>query len=78
MTTITARTGIFAGTRLHVEDTGGAGRPVLLIHAWPLCGAFWSPQLPALHNAGYRVISYDRRGFGRSDKPLTGDTAMPL
>jgi non-heme chloroperoxidase len=57
---------------LHVEDTGGGGRPVVLIHGWPLSGASWSHQLPALTAAGYRVVTYDRRGFGRSEKP--GDT----
>jgi non-heme chloroperoxidase len=54
---------------LHVEDTGGDGRPVVLIHGWPLSGASWSAQTPALTAAGYRVVTYDRRGFGRSDKP---------
>ena len=54
---------------LHVEDTGGDGRPVVLIHGWPLSGASWSAQTPALTGAGYRVVTYDRRGFGRSDKP---------
>ena len=57
---------------VHVEDTGGEGRPVVLIHGWPLSGASWSEQVPALKAAGYRVITYDRRGFGQSDKPLTG------
>lgn len=57
---------------LHVEDTGGDGRPVVLIHGWPLSGASWSHQVPALTEAGYRVVTYDRRGFGRSEKP--GDT----
>jgi non-heme chloroperoxidase len=57
---------------LHVEDTGGSGRPVVLIHGWPLSGASWKLQVPALQSAGYRVITYDRRGFGRSDKPSTG------
>jgi non-heme chloroperoxidase len=57
---------------VHVEDTGGEGRPVVLIHGWPLSGASWKEQVPALQNAGYRVITYDRRGFGQSDKPLTG------
>lgn len=60
------------GINLHVEDTGGDGRPVVLIHGWPLSGASWKLQVPALQNAGYRVIAYDRRGFGRSDKPSTG------
>ncbi len=54
---------------LHVEDTGGDGRPVVLIHGWPLSGASWSGQIPALTAAGHRVVTYDRRGFGRSDKP---------
>ncbi|MGI6246932.1 MAG: alpha/beta fold hydrolase [Pseudochelatococcus sp.] len=53
---------------LHVEDTEGAGRPVVLIHGWPLSGAAWEYQVPALTEAGYRVVTYDRRGFGRSDK----------
>ncbi len=53
---------------LHVEDTGGDGRPVVLIHGWPLSAASWSEQVSALTAAGYRVVSYDRRGFGRSDK----------
>jgi len=57
---------------VHVEDTGGEGRPVVLIHGWPLSGASWKEQVPALRDAGYRVITYDRRGFGQSDKPLTG------
>lgn len=54
--------------RLHVEDSGGAGRPVVLIHGWPLSGAAWEAQVPALAQAGYRVILYDRRGFGQSGK----------
>lgn len=58
--------------RLHIEDSGGAGRPVILIHGWPLSAASWKAQLPVLRDAGYRVISYDRRGFGRSDKPADG------
>ena len=45
---------------------------MVLIHAWPLSGQAWSPQIPALLDAGYRVITYDRRGFGRSDKPFNG------
>jgi pimeloyl-ACP methyl ester carboxylesterase len=57
---------------VHVEDTGGEGRPVVLIHGWPLSGKSWKAQVPALHAAGYRVITYDRRGFGESDKPATG------
>lgn len=58
--------------RLHVEDTGGTGRPVVLIHGWPLSAESWAAQLPALRDAGFRVIAYDRRGFGRSEKPEDG------
>jgi non-heme chloroperoxidase len=67
-----AHHGWFRDTRLHVDDTGGSGRPVVLIHAWPLSGQAWSAQIPALQDGGYRVITYDRRAFGRSDKPLNG------
>ena len=72
MTEITAHHGLFKDTSLHVDDTGGPGRPVVLIHGWPLSGESWQDQVPALQQAGYRVITYDRRGFGRSDKSLTG------
>ena len=72
MTEITAHHGRFKDTNLHVDDTGGAGRPVVLIHGWPLSGESWSEQVPVLAQAGHRVITYDRRGFGRSDKPKTG------
>ncbi|MBH1836161.1 alpha/beta hydrolase [Stenotrophomonas maltophilia] len=58
--------------RLHIEDTGGEGRPVILIHGWPLSAEAWKDQVPILRDAGYRVISYDRRGFGRSEKPTDG------
>ncbi len=53
--------------RLHVTDSGGPGRPVVLIHGWPMSGESWSEQVPALTGAGYRVVTYDRRGFGRSE-----------
>ncbi len=59
------------GTQLHVQDMGG-GEPVILIHGWPLSGAMWERQIVALVEAGYRVITYDRRGFGLSDKPVAG------
>ncbi|MBO1753543.1 alpha/beta fold hydrolase [Allobranchiibius sp. CTAmp26] len=72
MTTVTASSGILGKTNLYVEDSGGDGRPVVLIHGWPLSGESWSGQVPALQEAGYRTIVYDRRGFGRSDKPKTG------
>ncbi|HEY2281850.1 MAG TPA: alpha/beta hydrolase [Streptosporangiaceae bacterium] len=72
MAEVTAHSGLLKNVKVHVEDTGGSGRPVVLIHGWPLSGESWAPQVPALSAAGYRVIRYDRRGFGRSDKPLTG------
>jgi len=59
---------------LHVEDSGGDGRPVVLIHGWPLSSASWSGQVAALTGAGYRVVTYDRRGFGQSDKPGDAST----
>ncbi|PAM55074.1 alpha/beta hydrolase, partial [Acinetobacter baumannii] len=61
-----------SSVRLHIEDTGGTGRPVILIHGWPLSAESWKAQVPLLRDAGYRVISYDRRGFGRSEKPADG------
>src|SRR5712672_3053547 len=56
---------------LYYEDHG-AGTPVVLIHGWPLSGASWEKQTAALLKAGHRVITYDRRGFGRSSKPTIG------
>lgn len=61
-----------ARVRLHVEDSGGKGRPVVLIHGWPLSAESWKAQVGPVRDAGYRVIAYDRRGFGRSEKPETG------
>ena len=61
-----------SSVRLHIEDTGGTARPVILIHGWPLSAEAWKAQVPILRDAGYRVISYDRRGFGRSEKPTEG------
>jgi pimeloyl-ACP methyl ester carboxylesterase len=72
VTEVTAHSGLLKNVKVHVEDTGGPGRPVVLIHGWPLSGESWASQVPALAAAGYRVVRYDRRGFGRSDKPLTG------
>ena len=77
MADITVHRGLFSSVDLHVEDTGGSGRPVVLIHGWPLSGASWAHQVPAFAAAGYRVISYDRRGFGRSDKPGAATTTTP-
>jgi len=59
------------GTNLFVKDWG-QGRPIVLIHGWPLSADSWDPQAMALADAGYRVIAYDRRGFGRSDQPWSG------
>jgi non-heme chloroperoxidase len=56
---------------LHYEDHG-SGRPVMLIHGYPLSGSSWEQQERALLAAGYRVIRYDRRGFGRSSQPTLG------
>jgi pimeloyl-ACP methyl ester carboxylesterase len=56
---------------LYYEDHG-AGSPVVLIHGWPLNGASWEKQTAALLAAGHRVITYDRRGFGRSSQPTVG------
>lgn len=56
---------------LYYEDHG-SGSPVVLIHGWPLSGASWEKQTAALLDAGHRVITYDRRGFGRSSKPGVG------
>jgi non-heme chloroperoxidase len=59
------------GTDLYVKDWG-SGRPVILLHGWPLTADSWDDQALALANAGHRVIFYDRRGFGRSSQPWTG------
>ncbi len=56
---------------LHYEDRG-AGQPVVLIHGFPLSGRSWEKQAFALLDAGFRVITYDRRGFGDSSQPTTG------
>jgi non-heme chloroperoxidase len=56
---------------LYYEDHG-SGKPVVLIHGYPLSGASWEKQVPVLLAAGHRVITYDRRGFGKSSQPTTG------
>jgi pimeloyl-ACP methyl ester carboxylesterase len=58
-------------TRLYVKDWG-SGRPVILIHGWPLSADSWDDQAMAIANAGHRAIAYDRRGFGRSSQPWAG------
>lgn len=59
------------GTTLYFKDWG-TGKPVLFSHGWPLDGDMWDSQLNFLAERGYRVIAFDRRGFGRSDQPWTG------
>src|SRR5947207_13851586 len=56
---------------LYYEDHG-SGRPVVLIHGYPLSGRAWDKQIPVLLEHGHRVITYDRRGFGKSSQPTTG------
>jgi non-heme chloroperoxidase len=60
-----------APIKIHYEDIG-AGKPIVLIHGFPLSGRSWEKQVPALLQAGYRVITYDRRGFGYSSQPSFG------
>jgi non-heme chloroperoxidase len=57
--------------KLHYEDYG-AGEAIILIHGYPLSGRAWDKQVPVLLDAGHRVITYDRRGFGDSSRPSTG------
>lgn len=59
------------GTKLYVKDWG-EGRPVILIHGWPLSADSWDPIAKDIADAGMRAIFYDRRGFGRSDQPFGG------
>ena len=58
-------------TELYVKDWG-SGRPVILLHGWPLSADSWDDQAMALADAGFRAIAYDRRGFGRSSQPWSG------
>ncbi len=71
MATITVGKENSTPIELYYEDHG-SGSPVVLIHGWPLSGASWEKQTAALLAAGHRVITYDRRGFGRSSRPGTG------
>ena len=59
------------GTRLYTK-VWGEGRPVILLHGWPLTADSWDDQAEALAEAGYQAIAYDRRGFGRSEQPWRG------
>jgi non-heme chloroperoxidase len=71
MPTVTVGKENSADIEIYYEDHG-AGRPVVLIHGYPLSGRAWDKQALALLDAGYRVITYDRRGFGKSSQPATG------
>jgi non-heme chloroperoxidase len=71
MSTITVGRENSTDIEIHYEDHG-AGQPVVLIHGYPLSGRAWDKQVPPLLAAGYRVISYDRRGFGGSSQPAVG------
>ena len=71
MATLTVGTENDLPIDLHYTDQG-SGRPVVLIHGWPLSGRSWERQVPAFIQAGYRVITYDRRGFGQSSQPWEG------
>lgn len=71
MTKLTVGTENGAPIELYYEDHG-TGAPVVLIHGWPLSGRSWENQVPALVEAGHRVITYDRRGFGWSSQPWDG------
>src|SRR6266699_2500954 len=71
MPRITVGTENDAPIEIHYEDHG-SGQPVVLIHGYPLNGNSWERQERELLAAGYRCISYDRRGFGRSSQPTVG------
>ncbi len=71
MATITVGRENSAPIELHYDDQG-AGPPVVLLHGWPLDSRSWEPQVHDLLESGHRVITYDRRGFGRSSRPSTG------
>ncbi|MDQ3664807.1 MAG: alpha/beta hydrolase [Actinomycetota bacterium] len=72
MPTVSVKSGpLSSSVDIHYETTG-TGRPVVLIHGWPLSGAAWKDNVPALEQAGYQVVTYDRRGFGESEKPSSG------
>jgi peroxiredoxin len=60
-----------AKVNLYYEDYGN-GQPIILIHGWPLSHRMWDTQIEILVEAGFRVIAYDRRGFGQSSKPFSG------
>jgi len=59
------------GTGLYVKSWG-EGRPVVMLHGWPLSADSWDDQAMPIAEAGFKVITYDRRGFARSDQPFAG------
>jgi pimeloyl-ACP methyl ester carboxylesterase len=71
MPTVTVGKENSADIEIYYEDHG-TGRPVVLIHGYPLSGRAWDRQVPVLLEAGHRVITYDRRGFGKSSQPTCG------
>ena len=71
MSYVTVGTENSADIRIYYEDPG-SGQPVVLIHGYPLNGQSWERQQRVLPPAGYRVITYDRRGFGQSSQPTAG------
>jgi non-heme chloroperoxidase len=71
MPEITVGTENSASVEIHYEDHG-SGRPIVLVHGYPLSGTSWERQERELLAHGYRVITYDRRGFGRSSQPTVG------
>jgi non-heme chloroperoxidase len=71
MPRLTVGTENSAPVQIHYEDHG-SGKPIVLIHGYPLNGNSWERQERELLANGYRVITYDRRGFGRSDQPTVG------
>jgi non-heme chloroperoxidase len=71
MAKLTVGTENEAPIEIYYQDQG-SGNPVVLIHGWPLSGRSWEYQVPALIEAGHRVITYDRRGFGNSSQPWGG------
>src|SRR6186997_1570146 len=71
MSTVTVGKENSTPIELYYEDHG-SGSPVVLIHGYPLSGASWEKQTAALLTAGHRVVTYDRRGFGKSSQPTSG------
>jgi pimeloyl-ACP methyl ester carboxylesterase len=67
----TLKTTASPATELYYEDRG-EGQAIVLVHGWPLSGAMWESQVNALVDAGFRCVTYDRRGFGRSGRPTGG------